>query len=60
MREARSLGLNTSRAAEAGIEAAVKKAKAEAWVRDNKAAIDVYNERIDREGTLIRPMWLTD
>lgn len=60
LRDAKALRVNTSRAAEAGIEAAVKKAKGEAWLRDNKAAIDAYNERIDREGTLLKPIWLQD
>jgi antitoxin CcdA len=58
--EARAYGLNTSRAAEAGIEAALKRAKEEAWLTENKAAIEAYNERIERSGTLIKPMWLVD
>lgn len=58
--EARALRLNTSRAAEAGIEAAVKEAKGKAWLAENKAAIDAYNERIDKFGTLIKPIWLQD
>ena len=58
MSEARSLRLNTSRAAEAGIEAAVKKAKEKAWLEENRGAIQAYNERIDRQGTLIKPTWL--
>ncbi len=37
-----------------------KRAKEAAWLRDNKAAIDAHNERIDREGTLIKPMGLRD
>ena len=60
MSEARSLRLNTSRAAEAGIESAVKEAKEKAWLEENRAAIDAYNERISREGTLIKPIWLPD
>ncbi|HEX2839929.1 type II toxin-antitoxin system CcdA family antitoxin [Hyphomicrobium sp.] len=60
IKEARALRLNTSRAAEAGIEAAVKKAKEQAWLSENKAAIEAYNERIARSGTLIKPIWLLD
>jgi antitoxin CcdA len=52
--------VNTSRAAEAGIETAVKKAKGEAWIRENKAAINAHNERIEREGTMFKPIWLHD
>jgi antitoxin CcdA len=55
--EARAYGLNTSQAAEAGIEAAVKRAKEEAWLAENKAAIRAYNERIEREGTTLKPLW---
>lgn len=58
IQEARSLNLNASRAAEAGLEAAVKAAKEKAWLRDNQAAIQAYNERINREGMLIKPIWL--
>jgi antitoxin CcdA len=60
MHEARALRLNASRAAEAGIEAAVRKAKEKAWLEENKGAIEAYNERIERDGTLIKPMWLQD
>lgn len=58
--EARGLHMDISRAAEAGIDAAVKKAKGDAWLIENKAAIEAHNERIDRSGTLIKPIWLTD
>lgn len=60
IKEARAMRLNTSRAAEAGIEAAVKKAKEDAWLSENKAAIEAYNERIARSGTLIKPIWLPE
>lgn len=60
MTEARALRLNASRAAEAGIEAAVRKAKEKAWLGENAAAIKAYNERIERHGTLLKPMWLRD
>lgn len=56
--QARALNLNASRAAEAGIELAVKAAKEKAWLRDNQTAIQAYNERIAREGMLIKPIWL--
>ena len=60
MSDARALQLNASRAAEAGIEAAVRKAKERAWLEDNKVAIQAYNDRIEREGTLLKPIWLQD
>lgn len=60
IKEARALRLNTSRAAEAGIEAAVRKAKEDAWRSESKAAIEAYNERIARTGTLLKPIWLPE
>ena len=35
-----------------------KKAQEEAWLKENAKAIEVYNERIAKEGLLIRPCWL--
>lgn len=58
LKEARHLDLNTSRAAEEGIERAVRKAKETAWREENREAIAAYNERIAREGTLLTPIWL--
>ena len=57
---AKSLDLNTSQAAEAGIAAAVKRAQEEAWVEQNQAAIKAHNERIDEQGPLLKPSWLSD
>jgi antitoxin CcdA len=56
--DAKAMRINTSRAAEEGIEAAVKRAKEEAWLAANKSFIQAHNERIDREGTLLTPIWL--
>lgn len=58
VKEARTLGINTSKAAEDGIAAAVKRAKERAWLEENKAAIQAHNERIEKHGTLIKPIWL--
>lgn len=51
LREAKALNLDVSRAAEAGIEPAIKKAKEDAWLAQNKDAIDAHNARIDAQGT---------
>jgi antitoxin CcdA len=56
--EARAYGLNTSRAAEAGIEAAVKQAKEAAWLQENAEAIKAHNERVAQSGVIITPPWL--
>lgn len=58
MGEARALRLNTSRAAEAGIEAAVRKAKEQAWLEENAEAIKAHNARIAKSGVMITPLWL--
>lgn len=58
--EAKALNLNASRAAEEGIELAVKKAKEDAWLLENRDAIAAHNERIAEHGTLLKPIWLRD
>ncbi|MDA9009141.1 type II toxin-antitoxin system CcdA family antitoxin [Alphaproteobacteria bacterium] len=50
IREAKELGLSLSEAAEIGLRQAVKKAKEEAWLRENQKAIDCYNDYIDKNG----------
>lgn len=60
MREAKTLKLNASRAAEEGIEQAVKKAKEAAWLKENRDAIAAHNERVAKHGTLLKPIWLRD
>ena len=57
MAEAKALGLNTSRAAEAGIAAAVKAEKDRRWLEVNADAIKAHNERIEREGPLLGTPW---
>lgn len=48
--EARELGVNLSQAAEGGLREAVSKAKSEQWNRDNKEAIEYYNDYIKENG----------
>lgn len=48
--EAKSLGLNISRAAETGIEAAVRAEKERVWLAENAEAIASYNRYIDENG----------
>lgn len=48
--EARSFGVNLSKAAEAGLRHAVAAAKAEAWQRENAAALTSSNAWIDAQG----------
>ena len=48
--EARALGVNVSRAAEAGLTEAVQAARARRWQEENAAAIQDYNAFIDANG----------
>lgn len=48
--EARALGINLSRAAEAGLREAVRDARAEQWQRENAEALQASNAWIDRHG----------
>lgn len=48
--EAKGLGLNISRAAEAGIETAVRAEKERLWQIENAEAIASYNRYIDENG----------
>lgn len=48
--EAKALKVNMSLAAESGVQDAVRKAREEAWRRDNAAAIGSYNEWVEENG----------
>jgi antitoxin CcdA len=48
--EAKELGINISLAAAAGLEEAVKTKRAERWLEENGAALDTYNEFVDKRG----------
>jgi antitoxin CcdA len=58
IQSARDLDLNLSEEATAGIRLAVKKAMEEQWLRDNSAALQAYNDRIDREGLPLQAYWI--
>ena len=48
--EAKALGVNASRAAEAGVREAVRAAKSEAWLRENAEAIASSNAWVEKNG----------
>jgi antitoxin CcdA len=50
---AKDAGVNLSRAAEAGIEQDVRRAEAERWQKDNKAAFDAYDRFVEEHGILL-------
>jgi antitoxin CcdA len=57
MRDAKSLSLNASKAAEAGIAEALRKARGERWLVENREAILAYNAEIEARGVAIPPLW---
>lgn len=51
MAQARELGLNVSALLEERLAEAVREARREAWLAENRQAIDEYNERIAKRGS---------
>lgn len=47
---AKELEVNVSRAAEAGIEEAVRKARGEKWLEENREALESSNEYVRKHG----------
>jgi len=48
--EAEALGIDVARAAETGVTDAVRDARAERWKRENRAALEGYNDWIRQNG----------
>lgn len=48
--EARRLSINISQACEQGLEQQVKQSRADAWIDENRAAIDFWNRYIEEQG----------
>jgi antitoxin CcdA len=51
IQEAKALGINLSQACEAGLAASVSKARAAAWRKANRPALDAWNNYIEEHGT---------
>ncbi|MGV6872776.1 type II toxin-antitoxin system CcdA family antitoxin [Pseudochelatococcus sp. B33] len=51
--EAKALQVNVSQACESGLAHSVAQARRARWLEENRAAIDAYNERVEREGLLL-------
>ncbi len=47
---ARRLKLNLSQVLEAGLTDAIRKQEGEEWLRKNRAALNAYNEHIEKHG----------
>jgi antitoxin CcdA len=50
LEQARRLKLNLSQVFEAGLTVAIRQRQGEEWLRKNRAAIDAYNEHVERDG----------
>ena len=48
--EAKSLGIDVSQVAEAGLARAVADARAERWLKENVGAIESYNAYVEQHG----------
>lgn len=58
--DAKALNLNASKAAEAGIEAAIKQAREANWLAENQDTIAAHNQRVAESGPLLIPDWADD
>ncbi|KAB8154281.1 hypothetical protein EZY14_007535 [Kordia sp. TARA_039_SRF] len=58
--EAKKLSLNTSKAAEYGILEAIKQEKEKLWLKKNRAAVEAHNNRVEKNGTYIKPVWIEE
>ncbi len=47
---ARHLGLNLSQVLEAGLANAIRRQEREDWLRKNRAALEAYNEHVEKHG----------
>ena len=50
LERARRLKLNLSKVFEASLQDAVRRHEAEQWLRRNRAALDAYNDHIEKHG----------
>lgn len=48
--EAKALGVSISQASNQGLEQAVKKARSERWLEENREALDSYNAWVEKNG----------
>lgn len=48
--EARALDINLSAALDEALAGIIRKRRAEAWLEENRAAMDAYNDHVERHG----------
>jgi len=50
LEQARRLKLNLSQVFEASLAEAIRRCQSEEWLRKNRAALDAYNEHVEKHG----------
>jgi antitoxin CcdA len=50
LEQAKKLGLNISQVLEVGLERAIRERQAEEWLQRNRAALEAYNEEVEKRG----------
>jgi antitoxin CcdA len=50
LREARDLNINLSQACERGLAMEVSETKTQRWLRENRAAMESWNEHVEQHG----------
>ena len=50
IQEAKTLGINISQACEKGLAASVGEARAAAWLKENRPALDAWNDYVEKHG----------
>lgn len=50
LEEAKRLKLNLSQVLETGLTEAIRQHERERWLRENKAALEAYNEHVEKHG----------
>lgn len=50
LKDARALGVNLSEAAEKGVSEAVRKAKGETWLAENREAMEAWGRWVEENG----------
>jgi len=50
LERARRLKLNLSQVFEAGLAEAIRRREAEVWLKRNRAALEAYNEQVEKHG----------
>ena len=50
LEQARRLKLNLSQVFEDGLTEAIRQRESEEWLRNNRAALDAYNDHVEKDG----------